>query len=249
MFNNPIKYSEATPPLHKSFINSNGTTETKDTGQELQSIETSHEEINPTVYLDSKVYKTNHKNSSILKLDPVILITAALVEIFKHGASVNEKAVMATLEYAGIKDIKIYEVRAVIYAACNAYKSSESNASSCVDDVLIKEQYKLMMLNMHKTNNYQQLLTRKDVEAIISSTPEGEPVDLSGRDLSNAQLNRLDLAGAILRLATLRGVDLQGVDLRGVDLRGADLRGADLRDTRIAGAKLDGAKIAGAIFV
>lgn len=51
---------------------------------------------------------------------------------------------------------------------------------------------------------------------------------LSGANLSNARLDRANLFGAEMQEANLTGASLRRCDLRGASLRGANLTGADL---------------------
>lgn len=67
-------------------------------------------------------------------------------------------------------------------------------------------------------------------------------IELSLRDLTNADLEEVQLQGAALRFAKLRGVSFALAELQGADLRHADLRGADLSFANLEGARLDRAR-------
>lgn len=67
-------------------------------------------------------------------------------------------------------------------------------------------------------------------------------IELSLRDLTNADLEEVQLQGAALRFAKLRGVSFALAELQGADLRHADLRGADLSYANLEGARLDRAR-------
>ncbi len=71
-----------------------------------------------------------------------------------------------------------------------------------------------------------------------------EAADLTGSNLEDVDFQGANLKGAVLHDANLRNADLSGADLYKADLSGADLSGADLGE-----AKLDEAQIAGAIGV
>ncbi len=68
-------------------------------------------------------------------------------------------------------------------------------------------------------------------------------MDLSGRDLQEANMERIDLTGA-----NLSGADLSGANLSNADLPGVDLSNADLSDAILFQAKVDGADLSGAVL-
>lgn len=64
-------------------------------------------------------------------------------------------------------------------------------------------------------------------------------IELSLRDLTDADLEEAQFQGANLRFAKLCGVNLALAELQGADLRHADLRGADLSFANLEGARLE----------
>jgi len=66
-------------------------------------------------------------------------------------------------------------------------------------------------------------------------------VDLSGRDLSQAEL--VDMPESSFEKAILTGASLKGCDLRRSRFTDADLQGADLSGARLEGADLSGARL------
>lgn len=67
-------------------------------------------------------------------------------------------------------------------------------------------------------------------------------IELSLRDLTDADLEEAQFQGANLSFAKLCGVNLALAELQGADLRHADLRGADLSFANLEGARLDRAR-------
>lgn len=83
---------------------------------------------------------------------------------------------------------------------------------------------------------------------------DGERLNLSNADLSEANFSGEDLRWANLREANLSGADFYGANLRQADLSGANLTGADfswadLRNTDLRGADLRGAQFDRATFL
>jgi hypothetical protein len=89
-------------------------------------------------------------------------------------------------------------------------------------------------------------LTREDVIRLIEEHGGPEGLNLSGRDLREADLTKLDLQETDLRWANLQGASLLNANLQETDLRWASLQGADLRIARLRGADLSWAKLKGA---
>ena len=69
--------------------------------------------------------------------------------------------------------------------------------------------------------------------------------DLSGLDLSGRNLAEADFTGALLRETDLSGARLDWANFFGADLRRADLSGARLRRANLRGACLRGADLTG----
>lgn len=95
----------------------------------------------------------------------------------------------------------------------------------------------------------EEILPLDHKEELIRKIRDGEPVELSGEDLSGADLTRVDLSGQTLFDTNLSGADLVGADLSGSDLTGSDLSGADLTKANLAGARLWNANLVGAKLV
>lgn len=74
----------------------------------------------------------------------------------------------------------------------------------------------------------------------------GQPLDLSGADLTGSTLGSADLSGANLRNADLRKSALSGLTLTNADLRQADLRGLNFKGVELSATDLRNSNLQGA---
>jgi len=89
-------------------------------------------------------------------------------------------------------------------------------------------------------------LTREDVLRLIGEHGGPEGLDLSERNLREADLSGLDLHEANLSWAKLEGADLRGANLQGAHLWRADSHGARLYEANLQRANLYEANLQGA---
>lgn len=95
----------------------------------------------------------------------------------------------------------------------------------------------VVLLQQWDANSSADAVWRADVETAA---------DIPGFSPGNHSLLGLDLSGKQLHDADLHGANLTGVQLRDTDLTGADLTDADLHDANLTGANLKAAKLFGA---
>jgi hypothetical protein len=96
-------------------------------------------------------------------------------------------------------------------------------------------------------NEQEKPLTRDDVLKLIEENGgKAEGLDLTGRNLWDADLSRLNLDGIIMAKATLVDANLQGASLGGANLYGAKLMVANLQEALLPRANLQKADLSSA---
>lgn len=85
--------------------------------------------------------------------------------------------------------------------------------------------------------------TAREVSQVFHRAKMGEPVDLTGKDLSYLDLAGIDFKGAVMSRANLFGVDLTTANLRGAKLDGVMLDRAIVLRADFSGANLEGASL------
>lgn len=83
----------------------------------------------------------------------------------------------------------------------------------------------------------------RDIVAALTVASEREPLDLSGKDLTDLDLSNLNFKAARLDASNLFGVNLSSSDLRNVSLAGVTLDRAQLTKTNFTNANLRGSRI------